>query len=181
MIAAQRYAQAILDLAQQNNAIDNIYSNAQDLLELIKSNRELHNFIKSPLIKSDKKEKIFFQLFEKNLHPILLQFIKILCKRRRESFLPEILKAIIDEYKRRNNIISAELITAFKFDEELRKKVLEKIMAYKKSSKVELHETIDESIIGGFILKFESEQIDASVKTQLQKLYQNFIQTQTLN
>jgi F-type H+-transporting ATPase subunit delta len=181
MIAAHRYAQAILDLAQQKNAVNDVYTNAQDLISIIKSNREFYNFLKSPLIKSDKKEKIIFQLFEKNLHPILLQFIKILCKRRRESILPEILMAIINEYKRRNNIVSAQLITAFKFDDELRKKVLDKINSYKHSSQVELNETIDESIIGGFILKFDNEQIDTSIKTQLQKLYQKFIQTNSLN
>lgn len=181
MIAAHRYAQAILDLSQQKNATDTVYKNAVDLNQIISQNRELFNFLKSPLIKSDKKEKIFRHLFEKNIHPIITQFVSILCKRRREYILPEILNAIIFEYKRRNNIVSARLVTAFKFDEELKKSVVEKIQKIKNASKVELTENIDENIIGGFIIKTDSEQIDTSIKTQLNHLYQKFIQTNSLN
>jgi len=173
MVAAHRYAQAILDLAQTQNATEEVYKNAQDLLFILKANRDLYNFLKSPLIKSDKKEKILRNLFEKNIHSILIQFIAILCKRRRENILPEILNAIISEYKQRNNIITAQLITAFKFDEELKK--------LKNASQIELQEIVDESLIGGFILKTESNQIDTSIKTQLQHLYQKFIQTNSLN
>lgn len=181
MIAAQRYAQAILDLAQQNNAVDNIFNNANDFITIIKQNRDLHNFIKSPLIKSDKKEKIFRQLFEKGTHPILLQFVSILCKRRREYILPEILNAIIYEYKKRNNIVTAQLVTSFKLDESLKNSIIDKLQKIKKSGKIELQEKIDESIIGGFIVKTDSEQIDASIQSQLNQLYQKFIQTNSLN
>lgn len=181
MIAAHRYANAILDLSQQNNATEEVYRNASELLSIIKSNRELYNFLKSPLIKSDKKEKIIRQLFEKNIHSILIHFITILCKRRREYLLPEILNAIILEYKKRNNIITVQLTTAFQFDENLRKSITDKIKQFKQYSKIELHEQIDESIIGGFILRTDNQQIDASIKTQLQQLYQSAINGQTNN
>ncbi len=181
MIAANRYAQAILDLCEENKITEEVYHNAHDLLSLIKSNRELYNFLKTPLIKSDKKEKLIRQLFEKNINPILIQFISILCKRRREYILPEILNAIIVEYKQRNNIITAQLISAFKFDEDIRKSIIEKIKQLKNYSKIELQEQIDEGIIGGFILKADNQQIDASIKTQLNQLYQKFIQTNIIN
>ncbi|MCX7728720.1 MAG: ATP synthase F1 subunit delta [Bacteroidia bacterium] len=181
MIAAHRYAQAILDLSEQHKASDNIYQNAVDLSKIIKQNRELYSFLKSPLIKSDKKEKIFKQLFEKNIHPILTQLLTILCKRRREYIFPEILHAILVEYKKRNNIVSVELITAFQWDDELRKSIIEKIQVLKKSSKIELHEIVDENILGGFVLKTDNEQIDTSIQTQLNQLYQKFIQTNILN
>lgn len=181
MIAAHRYAQALLDLAHQQKADEHIYQNARDLTSILKQNRELLNFIKSPLIKSDKKEKIFKLLFEKNIHPILLQLFSILCKKRRENILPEILTAIILEYKKRNNIITAELITAFQWDDELKKHLIEKIKAIKKASKIELQENVDENLIGGFIIKTNNEQIDTSINTQLSKLYQSLIHTNTLN
>lgn len=181
MIAAHRYAQAILDIAQQQHAADTVYQNAIELNNVLKQNRELYNFLKSPLIKSDKKEKIIRLLFEKNIHSILTQFIVILCKRRREYILPEILNAIISEYKRRNNIVSAQLVSAFKFDDELKKSIIEKLQKIKKASKIELQEYIDESVIGGFIIKTDNEQVDTTIKTQLNHLYQKFIQTNSLN
>lgn len=181
MIAAQRYAQAILNLAEEKQSTRAIYNNAIELSKIILSNRTFYNFIKSPLIQADKKDKIFRQLFEKQIHPILTQFISILCKRRREALLPDILKAIVTEYKKRNHIITTQLITTFKLDEELKKLIIQKIQQIKPSSQIELEEIIDERIIGGFILKTENEQIDASIKTQLNQLYQQFIQTNSLN
>ena len=181
MMAAHRYAQAILDLAYAQNAADEIYKNSSDLLALFNSNRELYNFLKSPLIKPDKKEKVFRQLFEKNISIILLQLMNILCKRRREAIFPEILSAIIHEYKKRQNIITAQLITAFHWDDELKKSMTEKLQQLTHSSKIDLQEIIDKTIIGGFILKTDDKQIDTSIKTQLQKLYQSFIQTNSLN
>lgn len=181
MIAAHRYAQAILDISQQHKVADKIYQNSIDLLKVIKQNRELYNFLKSPLIKSDTKEKIFKHLFEKDIHSILIQFVSILCKRRRESILPEILHAIIHEYKKRNNIVTFQLITTYKWDEELKKSLIEKLQKIKHASKIELQEYIDEGLIGGFIIKTENEQIDTSIKTQLNQLYQKFIQYNSLN
>lgn len=181
MIAAHRYAQAILDLAQQKNVTEEIYNHSKTLSSILKSNRDFYNFLKSPLIKSDKKEKIIRQIFEKHLHSILIQLISILCRRRREAIFPEILEAILVEYKKRNNIITAQLVSAFKFDDELKKLLLEKIRIWKKTDRVELNEVTDETIIGGFILKTQDEQIDTSIQSQLNKLYQSFIQTNSLN
>lgn len=181
MIAAHRYAQAILNLAQQQNATEEIYNHSKTILSILKSNRDFYNFLKSPLIKSDKKEKIIRQIFEKHLHIVLIQLISILCRKRREAIFPEILEAILVEYKKRNNIITAQLVSAFKFDDELKKLLLEKIRIWKKTDRVELNEITDETIIGGFILKTQDEQIDTSIQSQLNKLYQSFIQTNSLN
>lgn len=180
-MVAHRYANALLELAENQNVVEDIYKNAQDLSALLKSNRELLNLFKSPLISSDKKEKIITKIFADKINPLFFEFIKLLCKKRRENILYEILHQLIIEYKKRNGIISAQLITAFKFDEELKKSILNKIIQFEHASKIELHEIIDEKIIGGFILKTDNEQIDASVQSQLNKLYQKFIQNNSLN
>ncbi len=181
MIAAQRYAQAILKISAQHKCVEEVYTNSVELSNIIKNNRDLYNFLSSPLIKSDKKKKILHTFFGGKINKILMELIDILCIRRREGILFDIVNAIVTEYKKQHNIVTATLVSSYQFDEESKKVLSEKIKSIKKASKIDLIEKIDQSLIGGFIIKTDEEQIDASIKNKLNQLYNQFTNQSSLN
>ena len=105
----------------------------------------------------------------KDLHKLSLSLIDLVVKNGRERYIPAIARVFVHETKKYNGITESVLTTAVKVDPEIRKQISDLIEKLFKT-KVDLKENIDESIIGGFILKVEDNYIDASVRNKLRKI-----------
>jgi F-type H+-transporting ATPase subunit delta len=85
----------------------------------------------------------------------------------------EILEAIALEYQKLfdllNGVQVAKVTTAIPMDAELQSKVLAKIATFS-DKKVSIENTVDPSILGGFILRIEDKQYNASIANRLQVL-----------
>ena len=102
---------------------------------------------------------------------IFFMFFELVTNNGREALLPEIAESFDTQLKEQRGIVSVELVSAVKLDEETKKTILAKLDTLKKGT-FEISETIDADLIGGFIVKMGDKQIDASVASQLNKLKQ---------
>ena len=98
-----------------------------------------------------------------------INFIKILAENNRFTVVNEIYEEFTHLKNEQENILDLHVISARKLDDATLKAIELKI-ANKYSSKVKVTTSIDESIIGGVILKVGDKVIDASVKTSLNTL-----------
>jgi F-type H+-transporting ATPase subunit delta len=90
-------------------------------------------------------------------------------KNGRESFIPAIARNFIHETKKYKGITESVLTTAVKVDYKIKKQIIDLISGVFKTQ-VELKETIDPEIIGGFILRIDDNYIDGSLKNKLRKI-----------
>ena len=118
-----RYAKALHVLAIENGSEQDVYNDMQKLSNTCRENKELTLFLKSPIIKTDKKVKILEQIFEKKLSNISKLF-KNYYSKKRESLLYDIANKFIEVYKKQNNIETANIITAQKLEPKLRENIL---------------------------------------------------------
>jgi F-type H+-transporting ATPase subunit delta len=88
--------------------------------------------------------------------------------------LPQICQYYIDEYKIKLGIKEAFLYTAHPLSEEYKKQIHD-FISKKLKLNIELQSNIDPSMIGGFILRIEDQQINASLKSQLKKIKRELI------
>jgi F-type H+-transporting ATPase subunit delta len=95
-------------------------------------------------------------------------------KNGRESFLPAIARNFVHETKKYKGITESVLTTAINVDDNIRKQITDLISGIFKT-KVELKESIDPEIIGGFILQIDDNYIDASIKNKLRKIKKELI------
>ncbi|MFI5218126.1 MAG: ATP synthase F1 subunit delta [Bacteroidia bacterium] len=170
---ASRYAKSIIDLAVEQNSLENVFADMKLINDSCKASRELLLVLQNPIIKSDKKLSILKSLFGDKVSEITMQFMSIITNKRREMYLPEIASSFVSQYKKIKEIKTAEIITAAPLDESLRNNVLEVIKNYT-HSEVELHEKVNADIIGGYILTVEDKQDDTSIKTKINKLKRTF-------
>ena len=171
--AAKRYAVSLRDLASERGDVDRCLEDMQMILRLIGESKELELLLKSPIIKTDKKQQIFEKLLGGNVSELTLSFMKIVTAKGREDLLERIAQSYIDLVKADRNVLVAEVSTASNITADIEAKVLE-IANQMQSGKVELVEKTDPSIIGGFVLKIGDKMIDASVKSKFRKLRQEF-------
>jgi len=171
---AARYAKSLIDLSIEKGQLDAVYSDMQYLQVICKSSREFVNLLKSPVIKSDVKGKILTALTEGKIGAITAGFNKLLLTKNRETYLPEIANAFIDQYKVHKDIHTVKLTTAAPISEELKKSILEKIGTDTKWKNIELNTEVKEELIGGFILEMGDNLVDASVSFDLHNIRKQF-------
>lgn len=163
-----RYSRALFGSALEKDLLGRIN---QDMIYIGEMCRipEIKELLASPVIVPSKKSEIFHEIFGGNLHELSISLIDLTVKNGREKYLPAIARVFLHETRKHQGITESILTSAVRVDEKIKKQVadlFEKIF----KTKVELKETIDESIIGGFILKVEDNYIDASVRNRLARI-----------
>jgi F-type H+-transporting ATPase subunit delta len=168
-----RYSRALFQSALEKKILDNVYQDMIFISEICKI-AETKEFLHSPIIVPSKKEAIFHKMLGDNVEKITLSTIDLIVKNGRESFIPAIARVFIHETKKFKGITESVLTTAVKVDNNIKKQIIDLISDVFKT-KVELKESIDPEIVGGFILQVDDNYIDASIRNKLRKIKKELI------
>lgn len=166
--AAIRYAKAILEIADSKKVASKVSADMALISATINTNAELNTFIQSPTINVEQKENAVLEVFA-NANTVTKSLFHLLMENKRF----EILDTIAVEYNRlfdiMNGVEVAKVTTAIAMDATLEAKVSAKIATFS-DKKITIENTIDPSIIGGFILRIGDKQYNGSVANRLQVL-----------
>jgi len=168
--AANRYAKALLSLALDKNHEDLVQNDMQLISETIASNTELQMLLTSPVFKISDKKAALKAIFSTNKSELTNKLIDLLESNKRMPLLQAISIQYALLYNEVKQIEKAIVTTAFPIDEAMREKVLAKTATLVGDKTITLENKIDESIIGGFILRVGDIQIDASILNKIGKL-----------
>lgn len=163
-----RYARALFESAAEKKQLDNI---RRDMLQILKVCQisEVNRLLISPVIPKSQKLKIFERVLSGHVEALTFSLLKLVIRNGREEFIPRIARYFIVLYKSHKGIVSATFTSAVPVSDKLRSKV-EKIVQDTLKSSVELVMEDNEELIGGFVLRIEDQQYDASVARSLQKV-----------
>lgn len=168
--SAARYAKAILELAIEQNVLDKVAGDMNYIVEINKETNDFQSLLGSPIINPDKKIAIFNELFGQ-FEKLTTMFIDLITRNRREYMLAQIADSFQAQLKAYKGIVPMTLISAVSLDKATKDMIFKKVNASVKGE-LEINEIIDESLIGGFIVRMDDKQIDASVASQLSNLKQ---------
>ncbi len=144
------------------------------LQAVCKASREFVNLLKSPIIKADKKEQIITAVTKDKVSALTAAFNNLLINKGRESDLPEIVNAFIDQYNTLKGIHKVKLTTANAVSENLKNAIVSKVKTEAGLETVELETKVDEKLIGGFVLEFNNNLVDVSVLRDLKDVKAQF-------
>jgi len=170
---ARRYAKALFELALEQKKLDQVGADMVLIAQTIDENKELANMLKSPVIKLEKKEKVMQSLFGKITDPISLRFMILVAKKSREEYLVYFANEFTAIYKDYQGLIDAWITTSGDLEKEVKTSIM--ALLKKISGKtIILHENVNVDILGGFVAKVGGYQYDASTKTLMRKLKEDF-------
>jgi F-type H+-transporting ATPase subunit delta len=169
LIVAHRYAKSLLDFAIEKNVVDAVYTDMVGFKETCEGSKDLVLALKSPIIKHYTKLAILNKLFKSIFNPVTYSIFVIITNKNRESILPAIAKQFINLYSEHKGIQKAEITSASPLTDDQKKSVTKIVKDYT-GKEVQLTEHIDESLIGGFILRVGDQQIDDSIRRKLNDL-----------
>lgn len=170
--AAIRYAKAVLSLALSEKKADKVNEDMKLITNTIGNSEELASMLCNSVVKADAKKKTLLAIFPK-LNTISNGLFDILISNKRIDILNDVAvkyNALFDEH---NGKEVAQVTTAVPLTKDLENKVLAKVKELTNKT-VELESIVDESILGGFILRVGDKQFDASISNKLNKLKREF-------
>jgi F-type H+-transporting ATPase subunit delta len=166
---AVRYAKALFLSAKEKKVLDKVYNDVVFVLDICRQVNELMDLFHSPIIPASKKKIIVREVFRADVNKLTLNFLDLIILNKRETFIPDIARRFISVYKKHKGFTSATLTTATPVDREVRNRIIDLIdKAYK--TKVDLAGKVEESLIGGFVLRIEDHLLNASVSSELKKI-----------
>ncbi len=172
---AIRYAKSLIDLAQEQNKLEQVYDDMKLLDNICQTNREFANVLKSPIIKEDKKNQIIESVTAGRINSLTSSFIKLLGNKSRESSLPEIISAFIEQYNVVKGIHKVKLTTAVALSDEMKNSFINRIKTSEGIQNIELETAVDEKLVGGFVLEMEGRKADASIRRDLMDVQKQFM------
>ncbi|HJP64540.1 MAG TPA: ATP synthase F1 subunit delta [Mucilaginibacter sp.] len=173
LTVATRYAKSLIDLAQDEKALEEIRKDMELFTQTLRANSQLQAVLANPIVAHDKKIKILEAIFGGKVHKVTDSFFKIMINKSRSQVLYETAKEFINQYNVIKNITRAYVTSATPLSEENKKQITAELMAATGGT-IELHTKVDHKLIGGFVLKIGDLQVDTSLSTSLKKLKSDF-------
>jgi F-type H+-transporting ATPase subunit delta len=171
--AIHRYSSALFQAAESDKNLEKVAVDSNNIIDLIKSNKDLQLFFESPVIKREKKLKIVDTLFNKKISQLSFEFIKLLINHNREGLIVNILENFLELKNDSEGKINAKVVSAVELDDKEKKNVKGKIDGFTgKNSIPDFSEDID--LISGFTIQVKDVVLDASIKRQLENLRNKF-------
>ena len=170
--SSKRYSKAFFNFCSKKTIIDSVIKDIVELKKICENNKFL-KIISNPII----KQGSIFTLFKKILVGFdneTLNFINFLVQKKRINLLYEISSYFIALYDLKKGDKQVEIITAKKIDSHLQKIIVQKVID--KKIKYNISNKIDPNIIGGFILKVDDFNYDASLKRKFTDLKSSIIE-----
>ena len=166
-----RYAKALYELARDSKVIPSISKDFESFKKLLQDNNSLKAMIHSPAVSKANKEDLILKILKKaKAHKLTLNFCGTLAKNGRLNLINEIIDVFLSEISRINGEVKAEVTSSFALDKSQQDEVKSAISKATGVKKIVLSNNVDESLIGGLIVKIGSKMIDNSIKTKLNRL-----------
>lgn len=171
-LVSTTYGAALFDVCVEENKVDEFINEIGFINETLKNNEEFFQILRTPRININEKKKIIDNVFGDKVNKEIVNFIKILIDKRRIGYII----AIANEFERMaceyKGIVKAKAYSSISLSSEQIKK-LEKKLSEQSGKTVEIENIIDDSLLGGIMIKFNDVVIDGTLKGKLKNLENN--------
>ncbi|MEN8656594.1 F0F1 ATP synthase subunit delta [Marivita sp.] len=167
---ADRYATAVFDLAKEGKELDKLEANLDDLSATLASSPELTDLIHSPVYSRDAQSNAITSVAAKmGLTKTMQNVLALMASKRRLFVLPQMINRLRDQIAEEKGEVTAEVVSAVKLTAAQSKELASTLKA-KVGKDVKINATVDESLIGGLVVKVGSKMIDTSIRSKLNSL-----------
>lgn len=171
---AGAYAASLLELATESKQAEQIGQELAALKQIVTENRTFQLFLSDPGISSNERGEAIKRIFGGKVSPLLSNFLGVLNEKNRIGSLTEIADTYDQLLSEQLGKIEVDVTVAAKLSPEQLEQVRKKVSTALKKDAI-IHQYVDESIIGGLVLRVEDKLIDASVKSQLREMKQQLL------
>lgn len=167
---AGRYANAIFELALENDAVDQVAQDLSDLSAMLSESEDLSKLVRSPVIAREEQGRAMTAVMDAaKISDLTKRFISVVAQNRRLFELEGMINAFQALLAEHKGEVSAEVTSA----KALTQKQVDSLTASLKEaigSDVAVEQKVDPAVLGGLIVKVGSRMVDSTLRTKLQHL-----------
>ena len=160
----------MFELSLEEKKVDLLFEEAKVFLEVIQKDDELIRFMKHPKIVKEEKMKTGKNIFDKNFSKEFAGFLLILVQKDRFEDVEKILEYFIGRIKEYKKIGVAYVSTAIALNDAQKKKVEKRLLETTAYETFEMNYTVDETLLGGMVIRVGDRVVDTSIKNKLREL-----------
>jgi F-type H+-transporting ATPase subunit delta len=165
---ARGYSEALFAAAKEQGKIDLIREQVGAFTDALDQGRELSTFFFSPSFSSrEKKEGIERVLV--GADESFMNFLKVLIDNHRMPVIFRIRKQYEALWREENRLLPVEVTSAVELDDEVARRIAERVEE-QTGRRVELTRRVDDSILGGLVVRVSNMILDGSIRNQLERL-----------
>nr|PZN42818.1 MAG: F0F1 ATP synthase subunit delta [Bacillota bacterium] len=171
---ARRYARALFDLARERGQVEEVGREVEQVVEAMRASRELRGLWEHQEVSPRLKCALLEQHFKGKVSDLVLHFLFLLVAKRREVWLPRILReyvALADEALGR---VEVEVRSAVPLPDEVLDRLAERLRQ-RLGKEVRFVRRVDPSLLGGLVVRVGDVLMDGSVRTQLRRMQQRLV------
>ncbi len=182
ILAAQRYAGALLELVKPLGKDEEAEAELVAFSETLRASPELERVLNHPKLSTEDRKRLISKLYSGTageIYPILVQFFGVLFQKNRFSLIHEIaasFKRIADEAQGQ---ALAEIKTAVPLDASAQGKIAAKLERIT-GLKITIKNQTDPSLIGGVLVKVRNRVIDGSVRNRVDEIKKALTKTRSI-
>ncbi len=170
-----RYAEALYEIAAQENLVDKIEQEIKEVNSVIQSNTDLQKALYHPQISSEEKKDLLNALWGRKVSAVTMEFLKLLVEKQREKILDDIVVSYVALANKARNIIEAKITSAVKLTDQ-EKGQLEKLLNKLTGKRSKISYFVEPSLIGGIVVQIGDRVIDGSIRNRLDTLREHLRQ-----
>jgi F-type H+-transporting ATPase subunit delta len=170
-----RYAKALFFQAEEQKQAGKVLDDVNKIVQILKESPDLHGALSHPVISTSQKLRIVSEVFQDRVTPLMLRFIRLIIRNKREGYFLDIFRNYRDIFNQNRGIQMVRLTTAMELGAREKEDIKALIRENFHARKVDFSEAIDPGIIGGFIIQVEDQLLDASVRRQLDAIRKTLV------
>lgn len=174
-LISKTYGDALFELAVEEDKVDVLLEEIVQLQEVLSDNEDFGRLMNHPKIIVEEKLQVAGNVFAGRVSDELLGFLKIIITKDRYRDIDAILDYFIAEVKRYKGIGVATVTTAVPLKEQQCRRIEQRLLDTTEYAKMEMHYELDESLIGGMVVRIGDRVVDSSIRTKLSELQKELL------
>ena len=172
------YGEALFELAVEEGREEELMNEVILLRELLSENPDFGKLMNHPKVLKEDKLEVLEAVFKGRVSEELVGFLHLIVSKDRYGEIDSILDYFIDEVKQVKGIGVAYVATALDLSEANKKEVEQKLLSTTSFTRMEMHYQVDESLIGGMVIRIGDRVVDSSIRSKLSGLERELLKVQ---
>ena len=172
------YGEALFELAVEEGREEELMNEVILLRELLSENPDFGKLMNHPKVLKEDKLEVLEAVFKGRVSEELVGFLHLIVSKDRYGEIDSILDYFIDEVKQVKGIGVAYVATALDLSVAKKKEVEQKLLSTTSFTRMEMHYQVDESLIGGMVIRIGDRVVDSSIRSKLSGLERELLKVQ---
>lgn len=169
-LVSKIYGDALFAVAVENSLMDEFFEAAMGLVEILRTNKDFSKLMNHPKIIKEDKVKIVEETFAGSLPKEMIGLMTLMVEKGRTEDMLSVFEYFVTLVKEEKKIGKADVTTAVVLRDSQKQKVEKKLLETTKYETFEMCYHVDESLIGGMVIRIGDRVVDSSIKTKLYDL-----------